>query len=47
MSGAYEIKVVNPKEVKAASKRSQSSDMNEAPTKDASGMLVQPMKAAE
>lgn len=47
MSGAYEIKVVNPKEVKAASKRSGPQDMLEAPTTDASGQLVQPMKASE
>lgn len=47
MSGAYEIKVVNPKEVKAASKRNTPTDMNEAPTQDSSGMLVQPMKASE
>lgn len=47
MSGAYEIKIVNPKEVKAASKRSGPSDMDAEPTRDASGMLVQPMKASE
>jgi hypothetical protein len=46
MSGAFEIKIVNPKEVKAAAAKSGPTDMQDAPSADASGLLVQPMKSS-
>lgn len=46
MSGTFEIKVVNPKEVKAASAKPAPADMREAPVTDSSGLLVQPMKSS-
>jgi hypothetical protein len=44
MASAYEIKVKNPKEVRAASKPSAAEDLRAPIETDATGMVVQPMK---
>lgn len=44
MASAFEIKVKNPKEVRAASKPSASEDLRAPVETDATGLVVQPMK---
>lgn len=44
MATAYEIKVKNPKEIRTSSKPSPSTDLREPVEKDATGLVVQPMK---
>jgi hypothetical protein len=44
MASAFEIKVKNPKEVRAASKPSVSEDLRAPVETDSMGLIVQPMK---
>lgn len=46
MSASLELKVVNPRDVKASSFKTKSADMLPA-TQDATGLVVQPMRAGE